>query len=561
MLVGGLPVSVGAPSHLAERAGWSLVWLAVATIGSDVWGNWSGWPGLAFVTPLLVLIGLAGTVMIWTVRDPTDRRWNRFGLAASTGTFAVIGGADIASRHVYSTDSAAFNDVAATLLAHGHNPYTSSLHGVANLLHDSPAYWTYLLNGGHVTQVSYPAGAFLLQAPLVALGLHHLSTDWLDLAAWIATIVLLYRFLPAALRWVAPLLGLAGTYFFSFADGGTDALFLPFLVLAVWRWDRFVTPGSSRLYRWLSPVALGVACSVKQSPWFCVPFIVLAVALEARAVGAGVARTTTRYALWLFGTFGLINVAFIVWDAGAWWHGVMLPLVSPLVPDGQGLVTLALHGATGGVDLRLLWIAAALLGVTLLTALALWFTQLKRVWLFLVPIVLFVPGRSLSNYLLDFFPVALIAALSVAKPEREPIALARRVRLGLVALPLAATAAVATLSLVSAPLSVRVESVATGPGYASFKWIVLSVRNDTGRAITPRFMITVAGGHPTGFWPATSSSGHNPLAPGATEKVVIRPGSFTWAPHRGTYWLVSAYTSSPDAVSTSAPQRWPYGPR
>jgi uncharacterized membrane protein len=561
VLVGGLPVITSGPSHLAERAGWSLVWLAVATIGADVWGDWSGWPGLAFVTPFIVLVGLVGTVMMWTVEDPTTKLWNNLGLAAATGTFAIVGGADIAARQVYSTDSAAFNDVAATLLVHGHNPYTTSLRGVANLLHASSAYWTYLLNGTHVTQVSYPAGAFLLQAPLVALGVHHLSSDWLDLIAWIATIALIFRFLPATLRWVAPLLVLAGTYFFSFADGGTDALFLPFLVAAVWRWDRFVNPQGSRLYAWLSPVALGVACTVKQSPWFCVPFLLLAVALEARVVGASVLRVTARYAAWLAGTFAVINLAFIVWDPAAWWHGVMLPLFSPLIPDGQGLVTLALHGATGGVDLRLLWVSAALLGVTLLGALALWYPQLKRAWLFLVPLVLFVPGRSLSNYLLDFFPVAVIAALSVARPERAPFTLARRARVALVTVPLAATAGVAAWAFLSVPLSVRVDHVATGPGLASFTSITLTVHNDAAHPITPRFMITVAGDHPTGFWPATPSAGHFPLAPGATATVVIRPGSFTWAPHRGAYWLVTAYTSSPDAVATSTPQRWPYGPR
>ena len=48
---------------------------------------------------------------------------------------------------------------------------------------------------------------------------------------------------PRFLRWLAPLLLLTGVFVGPFANGGTDALFVPFLVVAVWRWDRF--PGRS----------------------------------------------------------------------------------------------------------------------------------------------------------------------------------------------------------------------------------------------------------------------------------------------------------------------------
>jgi len=547
------------PTHLAERAGWSLVWLAVVTTGVDAWGDWSTWPGLAIVTPLLILIGLAGGVAIWTVPDPTARLWHRLGLGAATLAVGFTQGAEIAARTYYSTDSAAFNDVATQQLIHGHDPYTSSLAGAANLLHPAANYWTYLLDGHFVTRVSYPAGAFLVQAPLVALGVHHLTTDWLDLAAWIATVVVLFRALPAALRWLAPLLLLAGPFALSFPNGGTDALFLPFLALAVWRWDRFVAPARSRLYPWLSPVALGVACSIKQSPWFCVPFLVFAIALEARSLGARWWSATSRYVGLVVGTFALINAPFIVWNAAAWWRGTMLPLRSPLVPDGQGLVTLALHGAARGVDLRELWIAAALVMVTGLVALVLWYPALKRVWLFLVPLGLFIPGRSLSNSLLDFFPIAVIGAVSVTRAPRAPVTLRARWRAAMVAVPLAGALAVASAAFVSAPLSVRVQRVLTNPGHSVIRSITLDVRNDARVATTPHFMLTIGGGHPSGYWYTIVASGRFPLAPGARATVILRPVVFTWAPPFDTYWLVTAYTSTPAGVSTSAPRAWPYG--
>ena len=71
----------------------------------------------------------------------------------------------------------------------------------------------------------------------------------------------------------------------AFSDGGTDALFLPFLVVAVWRWDRFGTGKGAGIAPWIGPVALGVACAVKQTPWFCLPLLLLGLGLEARRRG------------------------------------------------------------------------------------------------------------------------------------------------------------------------------------------------------------------------------------------------------------------------------------
>ena len=62
------------------------------------------------------------------------------------------------------------------------------------------------------------------------------------------------------------------------------------------------------------------------------------------------------------------------------------------------------------------WLSAAagLVLVALLVAFALWEPRLRRAWLFLVPLALFVPDRSLANYLVDFVPAALVAAASLA---------------------------------------------------------------------------------------------------------------------------------------------------
>ena len=72
------------------------------------------------------------------------------------------------------------------------------------LLHPAADFWTYQVDGAHTLGVSYPAGSFLLQAPVMALGLTHMVTDWVDLAAWLVTAVLIFCMLPSALRWLAP---------------------------------------------------------------------------------------------------------------------------------------------------------------------------------------------------------------------------------------------------------------------------------------------------------------------------------------------------------------------
>ena len=127
----------------------------------------------------------------------------------------------------------------------GRNPYTASMRGASYLLNPPTHYWTYTTDGSFVSHVSYPAGSFLLQAPLMILGFHHELTDWVDLAAWLVTGALLFVLFPARLRWLALLVPLTGWYAYVFANGGTDALFLPFLVVAVWRWDRFAEPRGS----------------------------------------------------------------------------------------------------------------------------------------------------------------------------------------------------------------------------------------------------------------------------------------------------------------------------
>jgi hypothetical protein len=556
-----------------QRGGWTLVWFAVLTTGLGFWSAWTSWPGAAGLAPLFVLVGLIGIIATWLVADPFGRVLQWTGLGAAVFAVGLPQAIAIHVRRYYTTDSAAFNQFAARVFLHGKNPYTTSMRGGDYLLNPPAHYWTYMANGNHVTQYSYPAASFLLEIPARALGFHHELADWTDLVAWLATGVLLFVLLPRSLRWLAALVFMAGSFVGTFSAGGTDALFIPFLVVAVWRWDRFGTGRAAGLANWIGPVALGLACAVKQAPWFCLPLLLIGLGIEARRRGEPVWRVPALYLAVAVGVFAACNLPFVVWGAHAWVDGVLLPFSKPLVADGQGLVTLSIHGLTGGVVMPLLSVAGALAYLALLAAFVIWYPAMKFVWLLVLPIVLLLPARSFSGYLIDLFPAALVAVMTVSRAQgaqgaKGAKAMARldsgtgarrwAVRAA-VGVPAVASAAVCALAFTSAPLDLTVVGVRTSHATLKFDAVTVTVHNSSGQRVTPRFMVVLDSSHPSGFWTPAHRKGPVTLAAGATTTVTLVPPEYTWSPLHGAHWLVEAYTTPPDALSTSPPQMWRFG--
>ena len=549
-------------TRTTERAAWSLVWLGVIIGGVGLWGSWSAWPLGGLIAPLVVVGGIGGIAAVWLVRSPRSVAMQVITMGSvllSTGCQEAIG---IHVRQYYTTDSGAFNQVAARLLMHGINPYTATMAPANRLLQTASNNWTYTVTGGFVDHVSYPAGSFLLQVPAMLLGFHHQIVDWMDLAAWLVTGVLIFVLLPASLRWVAPLLILTGVFTDVFSSGGTDAIFLPFLVVAVWRWDSFCRGPGFGAARWIGPIALGLACSIKQSPWFCVPFLATALFIEARSSGRRPVRLALGYLAVVVGVFGMVNLPFIIWQPAAWARGTLLPFNDPLVADGQGLVTLALHGIARGVSLPLLTVAGVLVYLALLAALVVWYPRMKRIWMLLLPLTFFVATRSLSSYLLDLYPAAIVAAVCVAPADRPALTRTTgRLNLpfGLAALvPAVAAIVVSILAFGSPLLQIEVRSFAASQGAVSMNAVTVEVHNTTDQTLEPHFMVTIGSGHPNGFWYTT---GHRPvvLPSHGSAVVTLHPPAYVFAPAHGSHWLVVAYTSSPEALSTSPLQFWRLG--
>jgi uncharacterized membrane protein len=544
-----------------ERCAWSVVWFGVMASAFGTWGTWSVSTSMTVLALLLVAASIGGVAASWLSKSPRSRGFQLLSLSAVIVSVLVQWYGVLHTSQFYPTDSAAFDHVATVGLLHGRDPYSITMSGARALLDVPAQYWTYTVTGGYVNNVSYPAGSFLVVAPFMLLGFHHLIVDWVDLLAGLATGVLIFFLLPRPLRWLTGLLVFTPLLSGIFTSAGTDATFVPFLVLAMWRWDRYGRGRQAGLASWVGPVALGLACAIKQSPWFCVPFLVVGVAIEARRHGCSPLRTASRYAGTVVAVFAAVNLPFIVWNAGSWLHGTFTPLVAPMIADGQGLVSLAVHGVVRGVDLSYLTVCSAFVYLAVLALFVGEYPRMKRIWLVALPLALFVAPRSLSSYLEDFLPAALVGAITVEAvlQDSSRINLMRHVRVArrtlansLCVLCAVAAAVVGVVAFTKPALELQVRGVVKGSGGATLNALTVSIRNLTDRPQVPHVMVTM-GTHPSGFW--LPKSGHmQAVGPDSQTTVTLYPPTVTYTALRGQEWVVSAYTLKPRSLNTSAVQ-------
>lgn len=241
-----------------ERVGWSLAALVVVFWGLALWNGSSvaAWFNLAGIG--LVLAGLLAIWRVWASAQPPKRSEQALIMVLVAAGLLAWGYLQVLLAPGYGTDSVAFNQYAAELLLDGRNPYGHSMLPALDRFLVPTIYHTYLLDGTPVESLSYPALAFLLYVPALALGLSMQAAIFTDLAAWALACLLLWRLFPQRCAWAAALIMSFAVYTSFVAGGVTDALFLPFVLLAVWRWDRFGDPAEPGASRWLGPIALGL---------------------------------------------------------------------------------------------------------------------------------------------------------------------------------------------------------------------------------------------------------------------------------------------------------------
>ena len=539
----------------ASAIGWAVAAVMLVLGGAITWSFSLDLAGANIVGPGLILLGVS---MAWSSLNNEAGLGGRGQAVVLFGLAVVLAYRALSAFYAdpsYGTDSAAFDQYAAQLLIHGQNPYTSSMAPALSLFHVPSFFQTYRLDGIPVLSLSYPAGSFIPYLAPVALGFQTQTANAVDLLAWLIAVLLLWRLLPRSLRWVAAILLGLTTFNDFIIGGGTDALWVPALIIALWRWDQYGLKAETSAARWLGPFALGVAVSIKQTPWLVLPFILVGLGIEARGRGERSLRVVMRYAIRVAGVFTAVNLPFVLWSPARWLHSILVPFTQPLIPDGQGLVNLTLTGRLGGGLLVMYSLAAATLLVALLMAYAAQPSLFKRSWPLLISVVFFLPVRSFTTYMIMLVPAALVAATTVGP---APASTSRRRRFGLAALAVGGLAVGfgAIAVAIPGPLRIHVINYRSTGQLQTINEVTVSVTDPTGRPMHPHFSAYFAG-HTHSFWYGWDGQRQidTSVPPHASRTFVLRaPDVQSMIPLRSGF-VIEAFTEGPAAVSTAEVSR------
>jgi uncharacterized membrane protein len=557
-----------------EKTWWSVAGITLLLWGFSLFGWVDSYPWLSALIATLVIWGLGTVVAPWAPGVP--RRWAT-AAAGITVALAVIGllvwsYLQVVTSPGYGTDEIAFDQYAAQLLSHGLNPYTHSMAPAFALFHVSPNGYTFHLDGSPVTTLSYPALSFLVYVPFIMAGWSTQVAVAVNVAAWAVGIVLAFALLPRGVRPLAIVVGSLSVYVGYAVGGVTDALFVPLLIGAVFRWDDFARTRGP--VAWRGPVLLGLAMAVKQTPWALLPFLAAGIALEARSRGSSrseTARTVGRYCGIALVAFLAPNVAFFVANPNAWLSGVLTPLSSHTVPAGQGLVGLSLFMGLGGGSLAAYTAALVIVLVAIWVIYVFTYPALKA-WAVATPaIVLFFSARSFGSYLVSLLPAAIVAATTIRREpaghvpsleseKSETVRAGRhrrakpagpwRLRTVLVVSVCACVLAVGLIFSYRPPLGIAITSVRTTGQLATVVQLGVEVTNHSDHALRPAFSVE-SGGTLTAFWLANGPPG--PIPPGQrAHYALFAPNFFAQPPISGGFQVV-AFTDDPGTVSRSSP--------
>jgi len=299
---------------------------------------------------------------------------------------------------VYGTDTLAFSHYSANLVLEGKNPYEHSMLPALEEYEVPSQFTTPMLDGLAADRTSYPALSFLIYVPFVWMGLADMR--WVTLLFHVATLSLIYFKSPPVLR---PLIILPLFIIPSFLEytGGavTDFLWvLPLVLMAIYmrRAD-------------LSGVLFGLACSIKQTPWLLVPFLLVwlwksneSLGLKHRLIQIG------KFCAISGATFLVFNLPFIIDNPNAWYLGVSAPISGDMIPFGSGLSILTQIGMVS-LPKSFYTVSAGVVLLTLLVNYYLHFGRIKyTIWLF-PAIILWFSYRSLQSYFIYWIPLLAIS--------------------------------------------------------------------------------------------------------------------------------------------------------
>jgi uncharacterized membrane protein len=437
----------------------------------------------------------------------------------------------------YGTDAMLFNAYSAELVTKGVNPYAQTMEPAFSLFDVSRSLVTPTATGDAIFAQSYPALSFLIYVPFALLGL---NTIWVSILAHVGLILILVAAAPRPLKAFAPLILFADRAYSDYTLGSvTDIIWAVPVALCARYW---------RSQPVLAAVFLGLACGIKQSPWFIVPFAVVAWAFSAWERKRFSRFYEPLSAMLL--AFFIPNAPFIIADPQSWMHGVLTPMAGNLIAFGSGIVQLTTANVYA-TDLKTLTIiSASVLGV-LLVAYAVDRRRLGFLPFIAPAIALFFAARSLQNYFM-FWPVALVAYhFSAPEDLRAIMRTESRYRFPSAAVAVAALAVVLVGFLIvrgaTAPIAMLHVSIVRY-GYDSatnnINTFVVRVNNgDVKNSHEVRFGILLQGnGSQFNYWVRTPEI----IGPNQERELRIRAPSVDAqvAPGRGTVQVVAIDASS-----------------
>jgi hypothetical protein len=516
-----------------------ILWLGIA----QLWFGFSLGTAAPGFTLLSSAVGFA--IIVGAVFVRGEEAEMRFDLALLCGSFLFLltdAHSIIGAR--FPSDEVAFVQQGTGWLLQGHDPFGANY--AITFKTFGVLFGTPTLAGKTVYQVAYPAGSFLLLAPFVALlGVHSYAYLGATFVGLLAAVAILTRRLPTRFWGLLALLLLlppVGDLLLSVLD----FLYLPFVLLAFLGVERFQAPEAGRAWRWLSPVFLGIACSVKQDPWFLVPFLVIMVAMTARERRGRPWPAALRYVVLVGVTFLVINLPFIVWNPGAWLTSTLHPLTTPAVPWGIGVGTLLLVFGTGAYSL--FSVAGLMAYASGLAFYIRFYARLKPAAPLLAVMPFLLTNRNPGVYFY-MAPVVFVYLCVVLHVPSAGLVTARRtlIAVGAAAGCAALIAAGAGLAIRS-PLSAQVASATATERYFT---ATVEVVNHGSSALEPHFIVT-EGIIPDE--PATVLEGPALVMPGREATYVVRTPEILGlpAPHGTTAFEIDVTTTSPDTFAVSS---------
>lgn len=316
-------------------------------------------------------------------------------ITALLGTAAWIGSAR------YPTDELLINLFSAHLFLLGKNPYLPantanafSYYGFGTTF--TLSFATPKLTGGLVTDLSYPALSFLYFIPA---NLFHLNAPASTIPIYVIPAFILglaYRLRSKELGFAAVVLVMLNPqYFFQISMGYLDVLWVSFVMLSIFVYDR----------PWISGIFFGLALSVKQDPVFLAPFIIILIWKELGG---------SRAVKWILSAvlaFLVVNSYLIYMSPTTFFSAMLRPETSGLIGIGFGPSQISFLGYVP-LTPHFFTVATVSTFLLLLAAYATFFDRLKYSFVSFPILIYLFNYRLLLEYIM-FWPVIAMVIPSI----------------------------------------------------------------------------------------------------------------------------------------------------